>query len=125
MSDTLGVPVLVGGVGGSGTRVVAEMLSSRGFFLGEKLNASNDTLDFAERGPIIHRTLRGKADQAGEPDGGDSPLPYDRETEALITQTLVTQVERLRRAAAARHCGRRWGAKDPTIFHLLRPLSEA
>lgn len=39
-------PVIVGGVGGSGTRVVAEMLKSFGFFLGRDLNSASDNLTY-------------------------------------------------------------------------------
>ncbi|WP_169713577.1 sulfotransferase family protein [Paludifilum halophilum] len=39
-------PVVIGGVGGSGTRVVAELLKEMGFYLG-KLNTSNDNRTFA------------------------------------------------------------------------------
>jgi len=37
-------PVIIGGVGGSGTRVVAEILSIFGFFMGNDLNKANDNL---------------------------------------------------------------------------------
>jgi hypothetical protein len=43
---TAGEPIAVGGVGGSGTRLVAQFLLDLGFFLGGDLNASNDTLWF-------------------------------------------------------------------------------
>lgn len=39
-------PVAIGGVGGSGTRLVAQLLSDLGFFLGADLNESNDNLWF-------------------------------------------------------------------------------
>lgn len=39
-------PVVIGGVGGSGTRVVAELLKEMGFYMG-KLNKSNDNRTFA------------------------------------------------------------------------------
>jgi len=39
-------PIAVGGVGGSGTRLVAQFLLDLGFFLGADLNGSNDTLWF-------------------------------------------------------------------------------
>jgi len=39
-------PVAVGGVGGSGTRVVAEILKSVGLYMGGDLNPSNDNLWF-------------------------------------------------------------------------------
>lgn len=37
-------PVVVGGIGGSGTRVVAEILSELGFYMGNDLNISKDNL---------------------------------------------------------------------------------
>lgn len=39
-------PTAIGGVGGSGTRLVAQFLRDLGFFLGADLNESNDTLWF-------------------------------------------------------------------------------
>ncbi|MCX6279657.1 MAG: hypothetical protein NT004_16405, partial [Bacteroidetes bacterium] len=42
-SDLMG-PVVVGGVGGSGTRVIAEILSLLNFYLGNDLNGPNDFL---------------------------------------------------------------------------------
>ena len=37
-------PIVIGGVGGSGTRLVAEILSSFGIFLGDDLNIASDNL---------------------------------------------------------------------------------
>ena len=37
-------PIIIGGLGGSGTRVVAEILSLFGFFMGHDLNTANDNL---------------------------------------------------------------------------------
>ena len=39
-------PVIIGGIGGSGTRVVAEILMRIGIYLGHTLNASLDNLWF-------------------------------------------------------------------------------
>lgn len=39
-------PVVIGGIGGSGTRVVAEILSELGFYLGNDLNHAKDNLWF-------------------------------------------------------------------------------
>lgn len=39
-------PVIIGGVGGSGTRLVAQCLQEAGFFIGSDLNRSNDNLWF-------------------------------------------------------------------------------
>ena len=52
MQDTIAsalspeAPVIIGGLGGSGTRVVARMLSEMGFFLGNDLNPEYDNLAF-------------------------------------------------------------------------------
>ena len=39
-------PVVIGGVGGSGTRLIAECLKQMGFFIGYDLNQANDNLWF-------------------------------------------------------------------------------
>lgn len=39
-------PVVIGGVGGSGTRVVAQILSALGFYMGSDLNRAKDNLWF-------------------------------------------------------------------------------
>ena len=39
-------PVIIGGVGGSGTRVVAEIISHLGYYFGDDLNAAKDNLLF-------------------------------------------------------------------------------
>ena len=39
-------PVAIGGVGGSGTRLIAQLLMEVGFYLGDDLNEANDTLWF-------------------------------------------------------------------------------
>ncbi len=37
-------PVIIGGVGGSGTRVIAELLSKIGYYIGNDLNNASDNL---------------------------------------------------------------------------------
>ena len=44
--QTYSNPVVIGGVGGSGTRLIAECLNQLGFFTGEDLNPFNDNLWF-------------------------------------------------------------------------------
>ena len=39
-------PVIIGGVGGSGTRVVAEIIRRLGFYIGDDLDSANDNLWF-------------------------------------------------------------------------------
>ena len=46
--ETLPPPTVSGGTGGSGTRAVAEILTSAGLFMGSRLNGAGDSLDLAE-----------------------------------------------------------------------------
>lgn len=39
-------PVIIGGIGGSGTRVMAEIISLFGFYLGKDLNSASDNLTY-------------------------------------------------------------------------------
>ncbi len=39
-------PVIIGGVGGSGTRVIAEIVARFGFYLGDDLNSASDNLTY-------------------------------------------------------------------------------
>ena len=39
-------PVIIGGVGGSGTRVVAQIISQLGFYMGSDIDSANDNLWF-------------------------------------------------------------------------------
>ena len=46
-SPVFSLPVAIGGIGGSGTRVVARMLMECGIFMGGDLNSANDNLWFS------------------------------------------------------------------------------
>jgi len=52
-------PIVIGGVGGSGTRLVYELLSHAGVFLGNNLNHARDSLPMAA---FDEACLRGEAD---------------------------------------------------------------
>lgn len=51
-------PVIIGGSGGSGTRVVAEIILNAGVYLGQDLNESNDNLLFTYLFKHPHRFAR-------------------------------------------------------------------
>jgi len=53
-------PVIVGGVGGSGTRAVTEVLKHAGYFMGDDLNVSNDNMQLAGYFPKFHRLIQNK-----------------------------------------------------------------
>ncbi len=59
-------PVVVGGVGGSGTRVIAQILMDLGFYMGDDLNNANDNLWFTllfKRPKWFLRNLNGKGSE--------------------------------------------------------------
>ncbi len=51
-------PVIVGGVGGSGTRVVTEVMKRAGYFMGDDLNLSNDNMQLAGYFPKFRRLIQ-------------------------------------------------------------------
>jgi len=52
-------PVIIGGLGGSGTRVVAQFLQLHGYHIGENLNSACDSMDFEPLfKPHIPRVLK-------------------------------------------------------------------
>lgn len=130
-----GPPVAIGGVGGSGTRLIAEWLKALGVFIGTDLNASNDTLWFTllfKRVEVLEcdddefLSLT-RALEAGL--RGDCPLPAA--THALLARLtardrplnetrawLQERSRSLTAAAALPAHGGRWGWKEPNT-HLV------
>lgn len=99
-------PIAVGGIGGSGTRVVAAILKELGIFIGDNLNASNDNLDF----PGLARF---------DPSNPERVTRY-------ISHEEISAFERQMLQGFRRHepsC-RRWGWKLPPTFLFLDYLSQ-
>lgn len=99
-------PVVIGGTGGSGTRLFARLARAAGFHLGADLNISEDQLeiaDFYDR--WLNRWLL-------DPDGCDAPMRIH----------LAWVIERHR---AGRPEGEPWGWKEPRSIFLLRFLDAA
>ncbi len=46
MTNKVSSPVVIGGIGGSGTRIIAQILKELGFYMGSDLNHANDNLWF-------------------------------------------------------------------------------
>lgn len=53
-------PVVIGGVGGSGTRIIAEILKQSGVFMGSLLNAANDNMQLAGKFPYMRDIIQNK-----------------------------------------------------------------
>lgn len=136
--DAVKPPVAIGGIGGSGTRLIAGLLREAGVFMGEDLNASNDLLwftllfkyervcdiDDAQFDRLVDILAAGLA-------GG---APLDACSRVLIaeladkarpnqpTEQLRDAADSLVAAAARPAHGRRWGWKEPNTHVVIERL---
>jgi hypothetical protein len=122
-------PIAVGGVGGSGTRVVAAILEEAGVWMGGDLNEAHDNLWFTLL--FKHPDILGTSEQhfrqlvslfRAAMSGDDIPAASDLALlDGLVTNGrpqhdapwLKLRAESLRRAIAARHRSPAWGWKEP------------
>ena len=140
-------PVAIGGIGGSGTRLIAELLLHLGFYLGSDLNESNDNLwftllfkridlvssdpppsvsvDFAECLDVFARAMTG---------GAGLTLEQEQRVRALAREgrpqhTPLWLAERCASLLSALGTGRpvpaRWGWKEPNTHVVLDRLQVA
>jgi len=82
-------PVVVGGVGGSGTRVVAEMLETLGLFIGDDLNDARDNMTL---GRVFEATCwRRRTRSPISPDCPSSrwPCPRHRDDRAALERVCA------------------------------------
>ena len=100
-------PVAIGGVGGSGTRVIASIMDGMGVFIGNNLNKSNDNLSFPKFGQFILAST--KSDELKEHDADHAIKCFKNE---LTRQFMHTQAQYLT-----------WGWKAPTTFYWLNYFS--
>ncbi|SOD57700.1 sulfotransferase [Pseudoxanthomonas wuyuanensis] len=132
-------PVAVGGVGGSGTRLVAGILQSIGIFTGSDLNSSNDTLWFTllfKREEILYcdedefdfltrMLVSGLCGEAGPCEDGtisrlEALAVADRPQHAA--NWLKQRVESLTHALSVRRQMARWGWKEPNTHIVIERL---
>lgn len=100
-------PVVVGGVGGSGTRVVAKMIEALGFFMGDDLNHAHDNMRLACRFKEIRSRM------SGLPDGSVEIDDILEAFECDMHKGFLAQVERGWSG---------WGWKVPANFFILSQL---
>jgi len=53
-------PIVIGGVGGSGTRLVVDLLKKMNIFMGNELNESNDNMQLTPSFPTFRRLIQGE-----------------------------------------------------------------
>lgn len=96
-------PVTIGGIGGSGTRVVAELVSRMGVFIGDNINKSSDNLSFPNLRELLYLS--------------NAP---DAKKEALAKTAIENFALESRRQLSGKPANYRdWGWKVPGTFFWL------
>ena len=106
MTDSLPYPVFVGGLGGSGTGLVAQVLQRLGFYLGDSPNAHSDNIRFNHL--VIHPDRYRKEVASGD---------FSKTLKAL-TVFVDTMVEEFQSTDAIA-----WGWKEPNSHIFLKQIS--
>jgi len=143
-------PVAIGGVGGSGTRVIADILIRLGYYLGSDLNESLDnlwfTLLFIRPGWFLKQGGSGKIGQAitifertmqGRPVRDIADIGFILKAAASMSLSghdhnrlgsgrwpFVRSVRMLSQGFGNRHHGSRWGWKEPNTHIFLEHLAD-
>jgi hypothetical protein len=101
--------VFIGGVGGSGTRAVAEVVSTLGVFLGNNLNGALDNLDWpgGQCASVIRDRSRSYEDKF--PEISDAFINFSKKMTAESDNKDAHKIT--------------WGTKVPGSFYYLRYLS--
>ncbi len=102
------LPVVIGGIGGSGTRLVAQIFEKNNYFLGANLNASYDNLDFSSLFPELRTLLQtyGRQDMVVK--------AHINSVLQNIRKRIIFDLYKLGYP--------RWGWKVPTSFFILESL---
>lgn len=128
-------PITVGGVGGSGTRLVTELLKQMGIFMGNVLNESNDNMQLANSFPTFRRLIQNKEyDDSTELDSVWKHIPqrflrrfqdkkFHRKRKQIIFQ-ILTQFQEIMLHDFALQSYNGWGWKVPGNFLILEYLAE-
>lgn len=118
-------PLVIGGVGGSGTRLIAAILQQAGVFIGDQLNGSLDNVAltplFAGTRQLLQRASAGRFRPGLA--CPDYVLTYGEDIESFVRREAAA-FERDMHSAIGRQLPRptAWGWKGPPSFHLLEPL---
>jgi len=138
LSSTAGRPVAIGGVGGSGTRIVAKALSLLGYFIGDDLNEPLDnlwfTLLFKRRSVLVEpdsrfeRLLRlfiGRMSGAIELAPKDLDLIFDLARQDRIQHSSAWLLERAQsfcHGRTAKEPDQPWGWKEPNTHVVIERM---
>jgi len=120
MSELFGPPIVVGGLGGSGTRVIALMLERLGFFMGDNLNHAHDNMTLARQFPAMRDAIQEL--------GPAASISAQADVSALIPNVLARLREFGEAMRASYFMQERlrsgWGFKVPGTHFILPYLAE-
>jgi hypothetical protein len=115
-------PIVVAGLGGSGTRVVAGMLQALGIFLGADLNEARDNMRLARE----FSRMRDRLQALGPLTEPNLSSPAQAVADSFVTETLLAFERDMHRdylAQADHRSG--WGWKVPGNHFLISHLATA
>lgn len=104
-------PTFVGGVGGSGTRVVTDILIKMGIFMGDNLNPSNDYMELANLLPKLRKLMHVH---------GTKPTP---EIKDFVHSRIQEMRQSITSAMQPQFQYKGWGWKVPPNFFILEYLN--
>lgn len=107
----LSSPIIVGGVGGSGTRLIVDILKNMNIFMGNVLNESNDNMQLAPSFPTFRRLIQ------------EQKLTTHEDKKQIIFEILNSFEQSMRRDFAQQSY-QGWGWKVPGNFLILEYLAE-
>lgn len=100
-------PILIGGVGGSGTRLVADIIKQMGVSIGNNLNASNDYMTVAPYFPTMRDLLKSRTE--------DNAAQIDQQILGIM-ESFIPEIYKDNPDATS---GRPWGWKIPANFYFI------
>jgi hypothetical protein len=127
---TISNPIIVGGVGGSGTRLTVDLLKNMNIFMGNDLNLSNDNMQIAYSFPTFRDFIQGKTpiSQYWDRIKPNFLKRYQNkkihdETKRIIFEKL-NPFEKIMRHDFSLQAYSGWGWKIPGNFLILEYLAE-
>jgi hypothetical protein len=116
-ADLRSSPIVIGGTGGSGTRLVHSILVRCGVFMGQHLNEAGDALDFVSS---LDRLINPILAHTRSLDYRSADLPAD------LRQSAISELSAAARRIAAEcpWAASQWGWKNPRSMFVLPILHE-
>jgi hypothetical protein len=116
-ADLRSSPIVIGGTGGSGTRLVQSILVGAGVFMGHHLNVVGDALEFVSS---LDRLINPILAQTRSLDFRCADLPAD------LRQSAISELSAAARRIAAEcpWAASQWGWKNPRSMFVLPILHE-